>query len=92
MVDGGNGTPGIDGAMGVKHTGIVTGRGIFSIEPLAGGKRAKFTWREDLDFPWYLGGRLGEIIGGRLVLGFIWKRNLKALEALVNAHTASPAV
>jgi hypothetical protein len=90
--NGGSGTPGIDGAMGVKHTGIVTGSGIFSIEPLAGGKHTKFTWREDLDFPWYLGGRLGEIIGGRLVLGFIWKRNLKALEGLVNAHTTSPAV
>jgi hypothetical protein len=38
------------------------------------------------DFPWYFGGRLGEIIGGKLVLSFIWKRNLKALEALVNAR------
>lgn len=72
-----------DGAMGVKHTGIVTGSGIFTLEPLAGGQRTKFTWTEDLDFPWYLGGRLGEIIGGKLILGFIWKRNLKALEQLV---------
>ncbi len=75
-----------DGAMGVKHTGIVTGSGIFTIEPLAGGERTKFTWREDLDFPWYLGGRLGEIIGGKLVLGFIWKRNLRTLQALVAAR------
>jgi hypothetical protein len=73
-----------DGAMGVKHTGIVTGSGIFTLEPLAGGKRTKFTWTEDLDFPWYLGGRLGEIIGGKLVLSFIWKRNLRTLQALVN--------
>ena len=73
-----------DGAMGVKHTGIVTGSGIFTLEPLAGGKRTKFTWTEDLEFPWYLGGRLGEIIGGKLVLGFIWKRNLRTLQALVN--------
>jgi hypothetical protein len=75
-----------DGAMGVKHTGIVTGSGIFTLEPLAGGKRTKFTWTEDLDFPWYLGGRLGEIIGGKLVLGFIWKRNLRTLQALVNTR------
>ena len=73
-----------DGAMGVKHTGIVTGSGIFTLEPLAGGKRTKFTWTEDLEFPWYLGGRLGEIIGGKLVLSFIWKRNLRTLQALVN--------
>ncbi len=75
-----------DGAMGVRHTGIVTGRGVFSIEPLAGGQRTKFTWSEDLTFPWYLGGRLGEIIGGRFVLGFIWKRNLRALKTLVDAR------
>ncbi len=75
-----------DGAMGVKHTGIVTGSGIFTIEPLAGGKRSKFTWKEDLDFPWYLGGRVGEFIGGKFVLSFIWKRNLRALRALVDAH------
>ncbi len=72
-----------DGSMGVKHTGIVTGSGIFTLEPLAGGERTKFTWTEDLDFPWYFGGRLGEIIGGKLVLGFIWKRNLRSLQALV---------
>jgi len=75
-----------DGAMGVKHTGIVTGSGVFSIEPLAGGERTKFTWTENLDFPWYLGGRLGEIIGGKLVLGPIWKRNLRTLQALVDAR------
>ena len=73
-----------DGSMGVKHTGIVTGSGIFTLEPLAGGERTKFTWTEDLDFPWYFGGRLGEIIGGKLVLSFIWKRNLRALQALVD--------
>lgn len=75
-----------DGAMGVTHTGIVTGSGIFTIEPLAGGERTKFTWSEDLTFPWYLGGRLGEIIGGKFVLAFIWKRNLRALQALVAAR------
>jgi hypothetical protein len=77
---------GTDGAMGVRHTGIVTGTGVFTIEPLRGGRRTKFTWREDLTFPWYLGGRLGEIIGGKLVLGFIWKRNLAQLKSLVEAN------
>ena len=76
----------IDGIMGVKHTGIVTGSGVFTIEPLADPSRSKFTWSENLDFPWYLGGRLGEIIGGRFVLGVIWKRNLRALKAIVDAR------
>lgn len=84
-VDADGETPAVDGVMGVKHTGIVTGSGVFSIEPLADPARSKFTWSENLDFPWYLGGRLGEIIGGRFVLGFIWKRNLKALKAIVDA-------
>ena len=85
-IDPGDGQAAVDGVMGVKHTGIVTGSGVFTIEPLAGGQRTKFTWTENLDFPWYLGGRLGEIIGGRLVLGFIWKRNLRALKAVVDAR------
>lgn len=85
-LDAGDGHTAVDGVMGVSHTGIVTGSGVFTIEPLAGGRRTKFTWSEDLDFPWYLGGRLGEVIGGRFVLGFIWKRNLRALEAIVDAR------
>jgi len=72
------------GRMGVRHTGIVTGSGVFTIEPI--GTRTRFTWSENLDFPWYLGGRLGEIVGGKLVLGPIWRRNLKALRRLVDAR------
>jgi hypothetical protein len=84
-VDGGDGVTAQDGAMGVKHTGMVTGSGILHIEPLAGGRRTRFTWIEDLDFPWFFGGRVGEIVGGKLVLGPIWKRNLKQLKRLVEA-------
>ena len=77
------------GRMGVRHTGIVTGTGVFTIEPIAGPgsdpARTRFTWSEQLDFPWYLGGRLGEIVGGKLVLGPIWRRNLKSLRRLVDA-------
>ncbi len=72
------------GRMGVRHSGIVTGTGVFTIEPI--GSRTRFTWSENLDFPWYLGGRLGEIIGGKLVLGPIWRRNLKALRRVVDAR------
>jgi hypothetical protein len=84
--NGGDGATPQDGAMGVKHTGIVTGSGVLHLEALAGGQRTRFTWIEDLDFPWFFGGRLGEIVGGKLVLGPIWKRNLKKLKRLVEAR------
>ena len=70
-------------AMGVKHTGLVTGTGIFTLAPLDNGQRTKFTWSEELTFPWWLGGRLGEIIGGGLVMKAIWRRNLKKLKTQV---------
>ena len=76
-------TNGSTGAMGVAHHGIVSGTGQFTIASLDDGARTSFTWTEDLDFPWYLGGRLGEIVGGKIVLRMIWQRNLKALKQLI---------
>ncbi len=84
-VDAGDGKVAQDGAMGVKHTGAVTGTGVLHIEPLAGGGRTRFTWSEDLDFPWYFGSRLGEVVGGKLVLGRVWSRNLANLKRLVES-------
>jgi hypothetical protein len=72
-------------AMGVRHSGIVTGTGVFTLEPLAGGTRTRFTWTESLEFPWYFGGRLGEVVAGRLVLGPLWRRNLKRLKSLAES-------
>ncbi len=69
--------------MGVRHSGIVTGSGVFVLEPIDLERRTRFTWTEELRFPWYLGGRLGEAIGGPLVMKQIWKRNLRRLKALV---------
>ena len=46
-------------AMGVRHDGLVTGTGRFTLTPLDGGRRTRFTWEEELTFPWWLGGRLG---------------------------------
>ncbi|MGI9645450.1 MAG: SRPBCC family protein [Ilumatobacteraceae bacterium] len=75
---------GIDGAMGVRHSGLVTGSGVFSLEPVGSeGVRTRFTWTEQLDFPWFFGGRLGEIVAARLVLGPLWRRNLSGLKRLV---------
>jgi hypothetical protein len=73
-------------SMGVRHTGIVTGTGVFTLEAIDLGRRTRFTWSEDLRFPWYLGGRIGEVVGGQLVMKAIWRRNLAALRALVDAR------
>ena len=72
-------------AMGVRHTGVVTGSGVFTLEPIDLGRRTRFTWTEELRFPWFLGGRLGELVGGQLVMKAIWRRNLRALRRLVAA-------
>ena len=73
-------------ALGVEHTGLVTGTGIFTLAPLDEGRRTRFTWSEDLRFPWWLGGRLGELIGGNLVMKAIWRRNLTSLRRLVEGR------
>ena len=72
--------------MGVQHTGVVTGSGVFELEPIDLDRRTRFTWTEDLRFPWFLGGRLGEIVGGRFVMKQIWKRNLRNLQHLVDSR------
>lgn len=66
--------------MGVEHVGAVTGTGLFRIKP-AGDAACTFTWEEELRFPWWLGGRLGELCA-RPVVRAIWKRNLARLTAL----------
>ena len=76
----------VERRMGVRHTGVVTGSGVFRLEPIDLGRRTRFVWTEELTFPWYLGGRLGEAIGGPLVMKQIWKRNLRRLKALVERH------
>ena len=71
--------------MGVRHTGRVTGVGRFTIEPIDLGRRTRFTWAEDLTFPWWMGGPIGAFIGGKVALRPIWKRNLRNLKRLVEA-------
>ena len=69
--------------MGVRHTGLVTGVGRFTLEPIDLGRRTRFTWAEDLTFPWWMGGPLGAWVGGKVALGPIWRRNLKNLRRIV---------
>jgi uncharacterized protein YndB with AHSA1/START domain len=72
--------------MGVRHTGVVTGTGVFTIAPLDDGRRTRFAWAEDLTFPWWLGGPLGSVIGSRTVMKAIWAANLRRLGELVEAR------
>lgn len=74
--------------MGVRHTGLVTGSGQFTLEPIDLGRRTRFVWREELTFPWWLGGPIGAYIGGKVVLRAIWQRNLRGLKQLVEQHPA----
>lgn len=69
--------------MGVRHAGVVTGGGVFELTPIDLDRRTRFVWTEELRFPWYLGGRLGELVGGEWILKWIWRRNLRALARLV---------
>jgi uncharacterized protein YndB with AHSA1/START domain len=68
--------------MGVTHDGLVSGSGEFTLDELDGGTRTRFTWTEQLHFPWQLGGSLGARLG-RPVMTAIWKRNLRNLTRLV---------
>ena len=69
--------------MGVRHTGMVTGSGVFTLTAIDNGTRTRFAWTETLKFPWWLGGSLGSSIGGSLVMKPIWRRNLRGLKQLV---------
>lgn len=62
--------------MGIRHQGAVTGTGRFTLR--AEGSGTRFTWEEELDFPWWLGGGLGGVVGGPL-LRAVWRRNLANL-------------
>jgi uncharacterized protein YndB with AHSA1/START domain len=69
--------------MGVRHSGLVTGRGRFTLARRRGG-RTRFAWDERLTFPWWMGGPIGGVVGGQ-VLRLVWKRNLKTLKDLVES-------
>jgi hypothetical protein len=70
--------------MGVRHTGLVTGTGRFTLARRRGG-RTRFSWDERLVFPWWMGGPVGGVVGGQ-VLRLVWKRNLRTLKQLVEGR------
>ncbi len=66
-------------AMGVRHTGMVTGTGEFTLKKLRGG-RTRFQWSEKLIYPIWMGGPLGAFLS-KPVLRWVWRRNLSRLAA-----------
>ncbi len=77
-------------AMGVRHEGLVTGVGRFTLTELPGG-RTRFVWAEELTFPLWLGLKLGERVA-RPILTHIWNKNLANLKGIVEAaHRAELA-
>lgn len=63
--------------MAIRHQGIVTGVGEFRLTALDGA-RTRFTWDEELTFPWHLGGVVTATLAAP-VLRRIWMRNLSRL-------------
>jgi hypothetical protein len=75
-------------AMGVRHVGLVTGEGRFTLARARGG-RTRFTWKERLTFPLWMGGPLGAVIGGQ-ILKRVWRRNLSNLKQQLAQQPARP--
>ena len=75
-------------AMGVRHAGVVTGQGRFTLRRARRG-RTRFTWQERLTFPWWLGGPVGAA-AAKPVLTRVWKRNVANLRARVERAEADP--
>jgi hypothetical protein len=75
--------------MGVRHSGVVTGEGAFTLVARS-ADQTEFRWEEDLRFPWWLAGRLGELVG-RPVLTAIWRRNLERLRRRLDPASPAPA-
>jgi hypothetical protein len=68
-------------AMGVHHQGVVKGKGRFSLRSLA-GDATHFSWDEQLTFPIWLGGPLGERLAYP-ILERLWRGNVVRLKAVI---------
>ena len=68
-------------AMGIEHCGLVTGSGRFTLTPYP-RCRTRFSWSEELKFPWWMGGPAGAL-AAKPALGAIWRRNLRRLREIV---------
>jgi uncharacterized protein YndB with AHSA1/START domain len=71
--------------MAIRHEGLVTGKGAFTLEPYPDG--TWFAWNEQLAFPAHLGSDLTGLLA-KPVLSAVWRRNL---ERLAGHFSAPPA-
>lgn len=67
----------------VTHRGLVTGSGTMSVSPHGHGSRVD--WRENLSFPWWLGGPITAMLA-KPVLAAIWRGNLRRLEESLSSR------
>ena len=65
-------------AMGVRHTGLVTGSGRFTLKKARGGRTA-FQWRERFRVPLRMGGPVSAL-ASRPVLTWVWRRSMRNLQ------------
>ena len=72
-------------AMGIRHAGVVTGSGHFTLA--ATGAGTSFAWEEELRFPAWAGGRVGGAAAAP-ILRRVWRRNLANLKSLVEGGSA----
>ncbi len=72
-----------DAAMGVRHSGVVSGSGRFTLTDGAGSVTS-VTWEEQLCFPWWLGSGVGAL-AAKPILTLLWKENLRRLRRHVMA-------
>lgn len=76
-------------AMGVRHAGVVTGEGRFTLEP-AGPGRTRFGWEEALVFPLFMGGPVGATVAAP-ALKQVWAANLRRLKRLIEGPASAAA-
>jgi len=67
--------------LGIEHRGVVKGSGRFTLSRRP-RNRTRFTWTEELTFPWWMGGAVGAL-AAKPVLRAVWKRNLRRLQHLI---------
>jgi hypothetical protein len=75
--------------MGVRHEGLVTGSGRFTLRRRRGGQ-TRFTWEERLVVPWRLGGPVAALPLS-FVLSRVWRNNLTHLKAIVEGDAVPTA-
>lgn len=70
----------VDGReIGVRHEGLVTGEGRFTLDGGESGRPTVVAWSEELRFPWYLGGPVTARAAAP-VLRRVWRGNLRRLK------------